>query len=738
MSRPIRLIQILLCVAFLASLAPPAMAQISVIGSPSLIFSEPSIFVRLKVAFDEVNRVYLVVWGTNHANPVFGLFLDREGRPIGSRFAVTDYSTEGFCGFPSVAWGGASGSETFIVTYSQLNGTSNPKHVRFLRYDQGTAVIWAPVYVADLYSGYNNSDLPPVWTGTHFLVTWWRDDYPVPNSYIRGISPPGIFTTGEVRLSDGADGEATPVVDCDATTGRCLAIGSAWGMPFPSPYGGAWARAFDGNTLSAFGSIFYVDGGNGGCNDTSVVFNSAENRFFAAFTRTGAGIFSRLVQPDWTMGALNHVLGYEAGQASLSYNRATGTVLLSYKDYYNALAVELDSSGYGKLPATLLNVPRSDGTSFSNDYYPVAAVNAADHEWLVGYEGDFYVSGWATRISGQSSAPPSLPLDAPSNLEAAGMGSTGITLMWTDNSTDESDFRVERSPDGSTGWTEVAVLPANVATRLDSGLNPATTYYYRLRARRASDNSYSAYSSVAAATTAASASSRLFWQHSAGQVCHWMMDGAVQAGAGPIFEGETLWEIVGNGDFDGDGSIDLVWQHPTGLVTVWFLDGTSLKGTASIYGGTTNWKVVAAGDFNYDGRPDLVWQDPAGAVIVWFMSGATCLGTAEIHDGSTDWRVVAAGDLNGDGNRDVIWQLPTGEVLVWFLSGTTYVGHSLIYAGTTDWTVVGVVDVSGDGRDDILWQHPTGPVTVWTMEGVNQVGASSIFDGTTDWRMTVR
>jgi hypothetical protein len=93
------------------------------------------------------------------------------------------------------------------------------------------------------------------------------------------------------------------------------------------------------------------------------------------------------------------------------------------------------------------------------------------------------------------------PLPAPTGLSATAVSSTQIDLAWTDNALDESAYRVERSPNGTDGWTKIADLPANSTTYSNTGLTPSTTYYYRVRAYRSGDSSYSAYSNTANATT---------------------------------------------------------------------------------------------------------------------------------------------------------------------------------------------------------------------------------------------
>jgi hypothetical protein len=94
------------------------------------------------------------------------------------------------------------------------------------------------------------------------------------------------------------------------------------------------------------------------------------------------------------------------------------------------------------------------------------------------------------------------PMGDPSNLEGTGVSETQIDLTWWDNSSAETDFRVERSPNGSTGWTEIASLGADVESYQDSGLSCGDSYYYRVRGYRSGGGgSYTGYSNVAQAAT---------------------------------------------------------------------------------------------------------------------------------------------------------------------------------------------------------------------------------------------
>jgi formylglycine-generating enzyme required for sulfatase activity len=89
--------------------------------------------------------------------------------------------------------------------------------------------------------------------------------------------------------------------------------------------------------------------------------------------------------------------------------------------------------------------------------------------------------------------------EAPSGLSANSLSVSRIHLAWTDNSSNETGFKIERSPDGSSGWTQVQLTAADATTWDDSGLSVGTAYYYRMRASNASGDS--PYSNIASGTT---------------------------------------------------------------------------------------------------------------------------------------------------------------------------------------------------------------------------------------------
>lgn len=89
-------------------------------------------------------------------------------------------------------------------------------------------------------------------------------------------------------------------------------------------------------------------------------------------------------------------------------------------------------------------------------------------------------------------------LTAPSGASDSATTTSQIRVLWSDNSSNEAGFTVDRSLD-ALNWTTVATTSANVNSYYDTGLSTYTRYYHRVRAYNF--GAYSAYSNTASATT---------------------------------------------------------------------------------------------------------------------------------------------------------------------------------------------------------------------------------------------
>ncbi len=165
-----------------------------------------------------------------------------------------------------------------------------------------------------------------------------------------------------------------------------------------------------------------------------------------------------------------------------------------------------------------------DGTSYTleDTGIPAGAINNNDadgtrslfhHTMLLGPDGKAYVGIQPTGYGiyrTTTSVAGTVPTD-PSGLTATAASSSQINLSWTDNSGDESGFKIERCAGAAcSNFAEIATVSAGVTTYPNTGLTASTLYRYRVRAYNGTGNS--GYSNTAEATTQAGSSA---------EVCNW-------------------------------------------------------------------------------------------------------------------------------------------------------------------------------------------------------------------------
>ena len=137
-----------------------------------------------------------------------------------------------------------------------------------------------------------------------------------------------------------------------------------------------------------------------------------------------------------------------------------------------------DGANFTEIAVTAANATSYQSTGLTAStlyYYRVRAYNATG------------TSGYTNIASATTLAPPAVPA-APTNLTLSASSSTAINLTWRDNSSNETEFWIERSDNGSS-FSQVAIVPSNSATYLSTGLQPNRRYYYRVRAHNSAGNS---------------------------------------------------------------------------------------------------------------------------------------------------------------------------------------------------------------------------------------------------------
>ena len=188
---------------------------------------------------------------------------------------------------------------------------------------------------------------------------------------------------------------------------------------------------------------------------------------------------------------------------------------------------------------------------------------------------------------------------APTGFTSVYLSDTSLSLAWTDNATNELNYELDRSPNGTDTWTALADPAANATTATSTGLTVDTQYFYRLRAVNAAGNS--SYATANGTTTA----STLYTITGTGF--------GTKTGTPYYddFESETLGAVTGT-----VGSLVISNSEGTSITTDAYSGSKSLKNDFSlqrfpkIYKGLsgTNTRSYMSGYIKTTGTSGLVWK----------------------------------------------------------------------------------------------------------------------------------
>jgi hypothetical protein len=195
--------------------------------------------------------------------------------------------------------------------------------------------------------------------------------------------------------------------------------------------------------------------------------------------------------------------------------------------------------------------------------------------------------------------------------------------------------------------------------------------------------------------------SDILWRHTDGTIVDWLgtpNGGWIDNAANSIQLVTTTWHIANVGDFNGDGRTDILWRSDGGQVSDWLgtASGAFTSNDANaLTTAPSGWDIVGTGDFNGDGRSDILWRNSStGAVINW-LGTATGSFTDNSSNApsisSTGWTIVDVADYNGDGRADILWRnLSSGGLSNWLgttVGGFTDNGTNSFATVSTDWVV---------------------------------------------------
>ena len=146
------------------------------------------------------------------------------------------------------------------------------------------------------------------------------------------------------------------------------------------------------------------------------------------------------------------------------------------------------------------------------------------------------------------------------------------------------------------------------------------------------------------------------------------------------------WNLVGCGDFDGDGRDSVVMNYNNGqfFYAVGIDGATKSLGTLQWIG----WQLRAIGDFSGDGKDDLVlFHEETGSMVMCAdgnIDDYKSIGQLAFDD----WFVVGAGDYNGDQKDDLLVRQYSTGMLGYYSSGDTSQWVELGRGVGMDWTVI--------------------------------------------------
>jgi len=257
-------------------------------------------------------------------------------------------------------------------------------------------------------------------------------------------------------------------------------------------FNGPQARAANGgNRVPLFTPSSWMRGSS--YSHLAESFNGGPNALMTYSLQNGEAIHS---PGPVTMGLLADVgwpfQSTPAAPANLALSAVSETQInLSWQDKSsNETGFEVerstDGTNWSKIATAAANATtyaNSGLTKSTRYHYRVRAVNG------------IYPSEYSNTAAIYTLGPPAAPL----NLKASPAGLDKIIVRWTDNSPNETGFRIERSGDGGKTWALLMETGPNATSYTNTGLVMAKTYHYRVSAKASAY--LSAFAGPVSATT---------------------------------------------------------------------------------------------------------------------------------------------------------------------------------------------------------------------------------------------
>ena len=195
---------------------------------------------------------------------------------------------------------------------------------------------------------------------------------------------------------------------------------------------------------------FSINGTNAAKNSTATFYAAGSYTFMATITDVGGQSVTSSVSV--TVSQTQTGIGVSPTSVTLAPSGTQQFTASALDQFGRAMAAQpsftwsLDAGGVGTISTSGLYTAPSSGS------------------------GSATVRATAGSSSGTASVTVTSTPNPPSNLQAAAITKTRIDLSWTDNSGNETGFKIQRFDDGGSTWSQIATVGQNVTTYSDRRL----------------------------------------------------------------------------------------------------------------------------------------------------------------------------------------------------------------------------------------------------------------------------
>ena len=390
----------------------------------------------------------------------------------------------------------------------------------------------------------------------------------------------------------------------------------------------------------------------------------------------------------------NYSLYSNTATATLAFDSPSGLTLLSVTD----TAITLRWTDNSTFETGFLIERSTDGVSFAlvDSVDANVTTKSVAGVYQIGTTYSFRIRAKSAKnYSGYSNiTTATITFPAPSNLLVTSISATSANLQWTDNSTFETGFIIERSTDG-VSFAVVDNVGANVTTKSVAGVYVGnTTYSFRVRAQSAYN--VSAYSNIAAGS---------FFIRDASMVN--VSGGTYQMGSNDANGGASPLHSVTLGSFYMDKT-EITFEKWTDVLNWGFAHGyTDLPDGTNGYEGTTNHPVI-----NVNWYDVLKWcnarSEKDGLTPIYYTTNtlSTIYKTGQVDleadavkwtangyrlPTEAEWEFAAQGGTKSHGY--IYSGSNTTDDVAWYRSNSGYNTHAVSTRGANE---LGIYDMSGN------------------------------------------